>query len=115
MLTQIAEAIATASISRGVTIAGNLRDTGTAHAGALFTWFLVWRALRVAPDGRDSLAEFFGDLIEKLTVATVVYWLLQTAIYASFVQEWVWNGLRDLAVRAAGMSSSVPGIGPLQA
>jgi TrbL/VirB6 plasmid conjugal transfer protein len=115
MLTEIAEAIATASISRGVAIAGNLRDTGSALAAALFTWFLVWRALRVATDGRDSLAEFFGDLIEKLTVATVVYWLLQAATYATFVQEWAWNGLRDIAVRAAGMTSSVPGTGPLQA
>jgi hypothetical protein len=115
MLTQIAEGIANASISRGVIIAGNLRDTGLAFAGALFTWFLVWRALRLATDARDSMAEFFGDLILKLALASIVYWLLQAAIYASFVQGWVWQGLRDLAAKAAGMSSAIPGTGPLEA
>ena len=115
MLTQIAEGIANASVSRGIAIAGNLRDAGLAFAGALFTWFLVWRALRLATDPRDSMAEFFGDLIQKLTIASIVYWLLQAAIYASFVQEWVWQGLRDLAAKAAGMSSTMPGSGPLEA
>ena len=115
MLTQIAESIANASISRGVIIAGNLRDTGLAFAGALFTWFLVWRALRLATDARDSMAEFFGDLILKLVLASIVYWLLQASIYASFVQGWVWQGLRDLAAKAAGMNSAIPGIGPLEA
>jgi len=115
MLTQIAEGIANASISRGVIIAGNLRDTGLAFAGALFTWFLVWRALRLATDARDSMAEFFGDLILKLAIASIVYWLLQAAVYASFVQGWVWQGLRDLAARAAGMNSAIPGTGPLEA
>lgn len=115
MLTQIAEAIAAASVSRGIAIAANLQGTGVAFAAALFTWFLVWRAMRLAADGRDSLAEFFGDLVEKLAVSAVVFWLLQAAVYSTFLQDWCWNGLRDLAVKAAGMSTAVPGTGPLEA
>lgn len=115
MLTQIAEAIASASLTRSIAIAGNLRDTGLALAGALLTWFVAWRALRVATDARDSLTEFFADVVEKLVLAAIVLWLLQTTIYASLIQEWIWNGLRSIALGAAGLQSSVPGTGPLEA
>lgn len=115
MLTQIAEAIAVGSVSRGIAIAANLRDTGLALVAALLTWFLVWRSLRLATDARDSLAEFFGELIEKLALSAVVLWLLQTATYNALIQEWVWQGLRGLAERAAGLTSPVPGTGPLEA
>lgn len=115
MLTQIAEAIAVGSVSRGIAIAANLRDTGLALVAALLTWFLVWRSLRLATDTRDSLAEFFGELIEKLALSAVVLWLLQTTTYNALIQEWVWQGLRGLAERAAGLNSPVPGTGPLEA
>src|SRR5258708_7389855 len=61
------------------------------------------------------MGEFCGALILKLAIASIVYWLLQAAVYASFVQGWVWQGLRDLAAKAAGMSSAIPGTGPLEA
>jgi len=73
------------------------------------------RALRLATDARDSLAEFFGDLVVKLALASIVYWLLQAAIYASLIHSWIWQGFRDLAARAANMDTTLPGTGPLEA
>lgn len=113
MLTQIAEGIASASIARGVGIAASLTGTGLMLMGALFFWFLVWRAARVMLDSRDSLAEFWGDLILKLAVAAIAYWLLQATIYTTFIQAWLWQGFKDLAAQAIGMSSALPGTGPL--
>lgn len=113
MLTQIAEGIASASIARGVGIAASLTGTGLMLMGALFFWFLVWRAARVMLDARDSLAEFWGDLILKLAVAAIAYWLLQATIYTTFIQAWLWQGFKDLAAQAIGMSSALPGTGPL--
>ncbi len=64
-------------------------------------------------DSRDSLAEFWGDLILKLAVAAIAYWLLQATIYTTFIQAWMWEGFKDLAAKAIGMSSALPGTGPL--
>ena len=115
MLTQIAEAIALGAVNKGIAIAAALRDQGLYLTGALFAWFLATRGLKLAADSRDSLGEFFGDFIEKLVYALIVFWVLETAIYAQFIKDWLWEAFRTLALKAAGFASTIPGTGALGA